>query len=308
MNELQHIKHNKIDFEKWDQTIMASQTPLAFGLSYYLNATSPGWEALIIDDYECVFPLTCKSKMGVTYLPQPPFTSQLGAFGNINAEREKIFFDFLFKKYKLIEIELNWMNKIKSKFLKEKKTYIINYVKGYKFNQNTKRNITNAVSNKLTVEKVNDSEVSALAKLHLNPFLKETIKLPEEHINLMAGLLSNALEAKQLFTFKVVNPLNEIKAIAFFICNSKHALYLKGTVTEKAENSGCMHLLMSYAIGFFSDKSVFFDFGGGSNSEGLANFYKGFGGEACSYGFLKVNQLPKLLKLLKAMKYNKKSA
>lgn len=302
MNELKHIKHNEIDCKKWDQTIMDSQAPLVFGLSYYLNATSPGWEALIIDDYECVFPLTSKSKMGVIYLPQPPFTSQLGAFGNINSEREKIFFDFLLKKYKLIEIELNWKNKIKSEFIKEKKTYIIDYEKGYKFNKNTKRNIANAISDNLSIENINDKEVSVLAEKFLYPFLKGAIKLPEKHIKLMSGLLANALEAKQLYSFKVINSSGEIKAIAFFVCNNKHALYLKGTVTDKAENSGCMHLLMGYAIDFFSDKATCFDFGGGSNSQGLASFYKGFGGEACSYGFLKVNRLPKLLKVLKAIK------
>ncbi len=58
---------------------------------------------------------------------------------------------------------------------------------------------------------------------------------------------------------------------------------------------------MKYAIEFFVEKADFFDFGGGSK-QGLANFYMGFGGQAMTYGFLQVNNLPRLIKILKNKK------
>ena len=86
-----------------------------------------------------------------------------------------------------------------------------------------------------------------------------------------------------------------VKALGHFISNGKHTLYLKGTNFDKADNSGSMHLLMKHAIDYFADKSLLFDFGGGSK-QGLANFYMGFGGQATTYSFLQANKLSWLIK------------
>jgi hypothetical protein len=41
------------------------------------------------------------------------------------------------------------------------------------------------------------------------------------------------------------------------------------------------------------------DFGGGSK-QGLANFYKGLGGELINYSFLQINKLPKFINFFKS--------
>lgn len=295
------IHHQDIDFKKWDQTILDSETPFVFAQSFYLNATCPQWDALIIGDYESVFPLTHKTKFGFTYLPQPPFTSQLGAFGKVNLEIEQLFFKYITQHYKLIDIELNISNKIASGFITPKNTYILNYQSEYKFNQNTKRNINKAIDNGLIVERVEDKDVISLSQKYLNPFLEGEVNLTKTTVALLDDLLKNSIESKTLYTFKVLDKNQMIKAMGHFICNGKHALYLKGTNFDKVDNSGSMHLLMKYAIEFLADKSTFFDFGGGSK-QGLANFYMGFGGQVSTYSFLQVNRLPRLIKFIKNKK------
>jgi len=296
---LQHIKHNAIDLKKWDETILNSAAPLVFAQSFYLNATSPGWEALVIGDYEAVFPLTIKSKLKIKYLPQPPFTSQLGAFGNINDAVVNSFVDYIDQNFNLIEIELNSTNKLNSGYANSKNTFVIEYKNGYEFNQNSKRNITKAESTGLKVEKISKRDVFSDADKYLIPFLSEELKISSDHINLFRNLLQNADAANQLLSLKVTDNLGKIKAIGFFISNSKHALFLKGTSFDKKENSGSMHLLMNYAIKYFANKSLVFDFGGGSNSTGLATFYKGLGGEKLEYVFFRKNKLPKIINLIK---------
>ena len=113
MRSVKHIAHKDIDFKKWDAAVLSSDFPLVFAQTFYLNATCPKWDALVIGDYESIFPLTHKTKLGFKYLPQPSFTSQLGSFGKVDDESENLFFDYISKKYKLIEIELNASNKIK---------------------------------------------------------------------------------------------------------------------------------------------------------------------------------------------------
>ncbi len=38
------------------------------------------WDALVLDDYQAVMPLTWRSKFGIRYLYQPAFTQQTGIF------------------------------------------------------------------------------------------------------------------------------------------------------------------------------------------------------------------------------------
>ncbi len=299
MNIIERIKHKDIDFEKWDKTILSSPIPFVFAQSFYLNATSPNWDALIINDYESVFPITHKIKLGFNYLPQPPFTSQLGTYGKVTSEIEQAFYNYIIKEYKLIDLELNAFNTLQNEAITTKNTYIINYKNGYTFNQNTKRNVAKATEIGLKVEQIkNIEEILKLSQQYINPFLQKQVGLSSKTISVLDVLLKNALNVQSLFSFKVVDKNDNLKAIAHFVTNGKHTLYLKGTNTDKEENSGSTHLLMKHAIDFFADKSELFDFGGG-NQKGLANFYMGLGGSALPYGFLQINNLPPVIKLLK---------
>jgi len=302
MSLFHHIKHHQIDFQKWDHAILSSESPLVFAQSFYLNATSPGWEALVIGDYECVFPLTVRQKLGFTYLPQPPFTSQLGLFGNTSPEKEKLFFEYITQKFRLVEIELNSTNQLKNHFVNSKNTYIIDYTLPFTYNKNTVRNINKALQKKLRVEMVKPDESIRLSFNYLNPFLINELSLSRYAIKRFEKLIYNSIEAKQLITFKVVDEKNNLKAMAHFVFNTKHALFLKGTNFDKKEQSGSMHLLLDHAIHYFKDKSLIFDFGGGSISVGLALFYSGLGGKKLDYSIISWNKLPAIPNLIKKLK------
>lgn len=296
MSKLHYITHREIDFVKWDQTILNSKAPLVFAQSFYLNATSAGWDALIGEDYKCVFPLTTKSKFGINYLPQPHFTSQLGLFGDFTKEDLNFCLDYIIKKYKLIQIELNHLCNHSAT---SKCTFVIDYKKPYSFNENTKRNISRAQNNGFKVEEVKDNDAILLSQTYLVPFLKNDLGLNEEAQSVFMILVKNAAQENKLHTFKVINANGDVMAIGTFISNGKHSIFLKGTNFDKKENTGSMHLLVSHAIKYFEGKSETFDFAGGSLSAGLAGFYKGLGGEQLNYGYLNINNLPWYIKLFK---------
>jgi hypothetical protein len=301
MSDIQHIKHYDIDLVKWDKTILSSQYPLVFAQSFYLNATCPDWDALVLGDYEAVFPLTQKTKFRIPYLHQPSFTPQLGLFGQFNLALEQKVYDHLKLQYKLVEIEMNASNHLETKHHTKKTTFIIDYKKEFKQNQNTKRNISKALENNLKFEVIPETEILELSKTYLDPFLSKKLHLSDNSIKLFNDLLRSGISHKTLYSFRVVDVQNNLKAIAHFISNGKHTVYLKGTNFDKSENSGSMHLLTSSAIQFFENRSDFFDFGGGSK-ESLATFYKGFGATPLDYKFLTINNLPWLIKLLKNKK------
>ncbi len=302
MSIIKQIAHKDIDFNKWDKTILSSEFPLVFAQSFYLNATAPKWDALVIGDYESVFPLTHKIKLGFKYMPQPSFTSQLGVFGKVSDEIEALFYDYITKKYKLIEIELNASNKIKTNDISPKNTFVIDYSQEYKYNQNTKRNIKKAHDDGFNIKRVDVKESLSLSKKCIDPFLENDLNLSRSVVRTFNTLLSNSLKNDHLLTLKAIDNNGDIKALAHFVFNAKHALYLKGTNFDKKDNSGSMHLLIDAAIKHFEGKVDLFDFGGGSMSESLAGFYKGLGGSPFYYSFLKINRLPQLVNKLKGIK------
>ncbi len=297
MSTIKYIKHQSIDFKKWDNTILSSIYPFVFAQSFYLNATCSQWDALVIGDYESVFPLTHNIKFGIPYLHQPSFTPQLGAYGKVSIEIEQSFQDYCITHFKLIEIELNASNNFKTQSHISKTTFIIDYKLGYKLNQNTKRNISKAIENKLVFMRIEEKDILDLSNIYLTPFLSKSLNLSNHSIGLFNNLLKNAIEHKSLFSFKVIDEQQKLQAIAHFISNGKHTVYLKGINFDKEVSLGSMHLLNSSAIQFFENKTEIFDFGGGSK-ESLAVFYKGFGALPLNYNALKINKLPWLLKLL----------
>lgn len=296
---LKLLTHNQIDQQKWDKTILKHQLPLVFAQSFYLNATCKNWKALVMDDYKVVMPLTDGKKLHISYLFQPPFTPQLGVFG---ADDEKTINQFLTKVkelYKFIEIELNASNTYSEKGLKEKNTFVVDLTKEIKFNENTKRNISKAKKSNITIQEISDfNTIRKLTNTHLVPWLISEIGISAKHGDVFKNLVKSCFDVNSLLVLAAYSESKELLSIGYFVSNGVHAVYLKGMSLNKKDNSGSMHLLMAHALDHYRSKAQWFDFGGG-NSQGMANFYKGLGGQVQTYHLLKVNNLAWPLNKLK---------
>ena len=55
---IHYIQHKDIDFEKWDACVANSFNRLIYGFSWYLDVVCDDWDALVLNDYEAVFPLS----------------------------------------------------------------------------------------------------------------------------------------------------------------------------------------------------------------------------------------------------------
>lgn len=292
-------EHTEIDFKKWDEIILSSETPWVFAQSFYLNAVCPGWSAIISEDNKAVMPLTIKKKFGINYLMQPPFTPQLGLFGSYNESEGVELISYLKNKFKYIAIELNSGNTFINSEPKNKKTYIIDFRKPFVYNSNTKRNIAKANKLNLKCVEIDDGEIKTYTKKLLHPFLKNKLLIKPKQIKIFDQLLHNAINEKCLKSFVVIDENEKVSALAHFIYNEKHVVYLKGKSVDKSANSGSMHFLMDKAIEYFEYKNIrIFDFGGGQ-SDSLAQFYSGFGAKPLTYSVFNVNNLPKAIKWLK---------
>ena len=109
---IRFLKYNEIDKKKWDRSVDESVNNLIYAYSWYLDIVSPGWCALIENDYESLMPLTGNKKYGIDYLFPPYFTQQLGVFSRTTLSKEKVenFLKAIPSHYKFIESSLNTHN------------------------------------------------------------------------------------------------------------------------------------------------------------------------------------------------------
>jgi len=99
-------KNHEIDREQWDNCIRNSPGVKPYAFSWYLDIMAPGWEALVDDDYDSVFPIPCSAKFGVKYVATPVFLQQVGAFSPDKPSEKSIveFLDYLPDFYKLVDL------------------------------------------------------------------------------------------------------------------------------------------------------------------------------------------------------------
>jgi hypothetical protein len=151
-----YLKNSEIDREQWDNCINASQSCKSYAYSWYLDIMAPGWEALIDDDYDSVFPLPGFSKFGIQYITTPVFLQQLGAFSPDKPESKVIneFIDYMPEFYKFIDLCIG--QKIEHKRFKvtERANYELDLSYSYSklwtgFSSHCRRNIQTAVKRKI---------------------------------------------------------------------------------------------------------------------------------------------------------------
>jgi len=103
---INYLKNDEIDREQWDNCIKLSPHPKPYAYSWYLDIMSPGWEAMIDDDYDSVFPIPCRTRYGISYIATPNFLQQLGAFSPDKSQQKALneFFDYIPDFYRLIDL------------------------------------------------------------------------------------------------------------------------------------------------------------------------------------------------------------
>lgn len=141
-------KNQEIDREQWDNCIRNSPGVKPYAYSWYLDIMVPGWEALVDDDYDSVFPLPGISKFGIRYLATPIFLQQLGAFSPDKPPTKAIveFLHYLPDFYRLIDLCVGQKTEIEGYKITQRADYVLDLSKPYEkllenFSPHCRRNI-----------------------------------------------------------------------------------------------------------------------------------------------------------------------
>ncbi len=304
---LEYVLHNDIDKLKWDACIKKSKSNLIYAKFFYLDIVSPGWDALIMGDYEYVMPLTHRKKLGITYLAQPAFTQQLGIFG-IKKIKNNTILDFLNsarQHFKFAELMFNFANEFsreKSKIkVSEKINFILPLHENYDllfdnyhphFHKSLRR------IKKLELVYKNETDYKVIIKNYRKQLKLK--KAPLSHADFKTlQQLCNFLQSQNKLIVRSVYLTPKIwlsSSILFYedgrLYNMVNCLSAEGRLRE------ANYFLYDNVIKEFSQKAEILDFEG-SDIPAIAAFYKKMQPHNQPYYFIKYNELSPILKMLK---------
>lgn len=299
-----HLKHKQINKKRWDEALARCTNKLPYAQSWYLDRVCPGWEALILDNYETIMPIPIRKKYGITYSFPPYFAQQLGVFSNskITMNLIQTFLDSIPENYKFIELNLNTQNTFKlSGYRQKKNTNIeLSLEKSYEalkkgFSEDIKRNIKKAEKKEVTLlRNISPEEIIRIFRDNTG---KKINNLKSSDYTVLKKLIYDCLNKKQA---KVWGASVEGKLCAgvIWLTSPNRSVFLFSATDTLARKNGAMHFLIDRFISENAGKKMILDFEG-SNLPGLARFYKGFGSDEYVYLQIQKNRLPKLVRWLK---------
>ncbi len=296
---IKYLRHNEIDKQLWDKTLESSINNSVYAQSWYLDIVSAKWEALIIGNYEYIFPLTQSKKAGINYILQPYYTQQLGIFSAQKADNNIIdlFINNIPKKFKYIDINLNELNSCEKCIFTTKPNTLLDLNRPYSdlhkdYNTNTKRNIKKAEKNNLRFsDTINLDEYKTLKGECLGA---ELSKVPIENLHKIIEVSFAKSICKIVGAYKD----DKLCSAVVFVNSSNRIIYLNACSNQTGTENKAMFLVLDSFIKNNSNSNRIIDFEG-SAIEGVSRFFKGFGGNEVNYYNYKKNSLPWVLRLVK---------
>ncbi|TKG92470.1 hypothetical protein EYV94_19735 [Puteibacter caeruleilacunae] len=283
-SNIRFLKSNQVDLKKWDLCIDHSANGKMYAYSWFLDIVSPDWDALVWGDYQYVMPLTTRKSYGFKMMLQPVATQQLGIFSpfDISADIVNSFMKEINSRFKLVNILLNSRNHYQgSNFLSQNRSnYTLTLDKSYElisqnYSNNTKRNIKKALSKDLYVFDLYD--IDRFIELLINNAAPDYKGYYQKNRRTIERLISFASKRKMASILGVYDSTNNLCAAACFFEVMGISYYLFACSTPSGKDQQAMYLLVDHYIKNHCEQDITIDFEG-SNKDGIARFYRSFGG------------------------------
>lgn len=316
---LRYLQHSEIDPSRWDACLQEAPNGLIYGLSWYLNVVSPGWQAVVKEEggkYVAVMPLPATSKFGFKILRQPLLTQQLGVFSlePLSAAEWAEIATLIKARFRVVtRYAFNTGNpavlagKLPGFSCHEFATYHINLQQSYAeifrgYKKSRKWRVNQAKGNKLRVEPAQNLEtLFALFGQHtagkLYGFVGEGYTY-----ELLKALHAHTAGPGTGQLLQVVNERQEVVAMAFFTFFRKQIIYLFSTTTPAGKKMGAIPFLLDHMLEKYAGSGYIFDFEAprpdGPGAQPVIDFYQSFGAEKITFPAVSSNHLPAPLRWL----------
>jgi len=262
--EIKYLKYDEISKLKWDRCINQSFNGIVYAYSWYLDIVSYQWDALVMDDYKAVMPLTFKNNYSVNKIIQPAFAPQLGVFTSERLDINLVnsFLALVPKKYRSVQFNLNTYNKASNtKYnLKQEVTYELDLIYPYKA---LYLKFSNEAQLKIKVSKI--SKVNILKHVNLKDLLllkknSSNKPLTFEHLNTLRRIIPFCINHNLGETLGAYNDKNELVAGAFFIKSHQKVICLLAACSDQGNEVAADFAIFNHFIKENAEKNLTLDF------------------------------------------------
>jgi hypothetical protein len=274
-------KNNEIDREQWDNCIRNTPGARPYAYSWYLDIMAPGWQALVDDEYDSVFPVPGFRRFGIQYIATPVFLQQLGAFSPDNHSSKAVteFLNYMPDFYKFIDLCIGQKINISGYKISEKVNFELDLSKPYEtisgnFTDHCRRNIHTSSRN------CPDLDYNITPDEIINLFIENKGKE-------IKGIKARDYQRlKSLINFCKINKKGRIIGVkgvrkklifALFIVEihgRKTILFVANTTQSRDKRIG--YFVVNELIKDNSSTRTILDFAG-SSIPSIASFYESFG-------------------------------
>lgn len=298
---IRFLERSEIDDRAWDECIQRSFNGNLYGNAWFLDIVAERWGALVENEYERVFPMAYRKKLGISYVYQPFFTQQLGLFSTTALHPGILarFTEAIPERFRHIELNLNTHNNLEDGLfgavpqLNHELDLINDHARirqGY--SENLVRNLKKAEKAGLSVsQNVQPEQVIALFRQNRG---KEIRHLGDEDYMKLKRMIFTGIYKGLASVWGVYDARNQLCAGAFFLRSNNKAIFLFSGLSPEGRESGAMPFIIDAYIRHHCGRHLTFDFDG-SNDPNLARFYKSFGARECTYPRININRLPALI-------------
>jgi len=302
--EIKLLKREEIDDKRWNGCVHFALSATPYAYSWFLDNVCEDWLGLVVGNYKVVMPIVLGKKYGITYNYQPFFTQQLGVYSDIPLSKETItaFFNEIPEEVRYVEMALNESNFSPDVGKSVKRVnHLLRLDADYelirsKFSGNIIKHLKKAEKNRLTLNyQITPEQFVDFYKVHTAPKIKG---FTDKHYYMMLRLIYKSLHYQMGILVGVQNENNELIAANFLIHHPQRIINLMPTSNEEGLKKGAMSFLLNDIISKNSNQHKYLDFEG-SSIPGVAKYFKAFGSDEVTFYHVKMNLLPKILRIFK---------
>ena len=304
---IRYCKRQEIDITRWDDLVRQTPNGLIYARSFFLDGITDGqWDALVLDDYKAVMPLTWNKKFGIAYLHQPVYAAMLGVFGDPAEYTLPAFLKAIPPRFRLWDLDLNEGNNLlPDTGLRIKRTTRLNYFipldKSYEdlrkdYKRLARRMTQKAAESGLGI--VRDTPPAEIIEHYRKAYGRRLAHIPAAHFRRLATCATTAFATGHAATYLARRPDNTIAAFYLVFSDHRFVYSTLGGSTDSGKEEGAFYLLTDAVLRDHCNTPRSFRFEG-SDNRGIAFFNAQFGPYPVNYPHLLLNKLPFPLNLLK---------
>jgi hypothetical protein len=298
-----YLKNYEINRERWDSCLAVIPGVKPYAWSWYLDIMAPGWEALIDDDYDSLFPLPGFRKYGFNYITTPVFLQQLGAFTPDSDSRKKAaeFIALMPEFYRLVDLNIAQEGRAEGFRVTPRTNFELKLDQPYdniwfSYMSDCRRNIN--IAHRYPQDIVGDVKPHEVISLFRNNIGKRAGVIRETSYHRLHALMDHCIETGKGKILGVRSPKGKLLWGIFIIDFSGRITLLFTAGSKKSRELRTSYHVIDNIIKSNAGSGKTVDFAG-SSVPSIAIFMKSFGGTPVTYYRIYRNNLPWPLRLFK---------